>query len=478
MADAKRRIDCDICVIGAGSGGLSVAAGAAQLGRKVVLLEKHLMGGDCLNTGCVPSKSLLAAAKAAQGVRTADRFGVRTAAPEIDFAAVHAHVHGVIAAIAPVDSVERFTGLGVQVIQEAGRFVDGRTVETDGYSIAARWFVVATGSRAAAPPIPGLDAVPYLTNETIFDLTAAPGHLIMIGGGPIGLEMAQAHRRLGSAVTVLERGSILPKDDPELVPVVRAALTAEGVDLREGAEIVGVETAPAGVAVLLRDGDATRRLEGTHLLVAAGRRPNVEGLGLDAAGIAHDGRGITVNDRLRTTNSRVYAVGDVAGGPQFTHVAGYHAGIVIRNILFWLSPARVDYRALPWVTYTDPELAQVGLTEAAARERHGDVTVARWPLHDNDRAQAERRTEGFAKIVLRRNGTILGASIVGADAGELIQPWALAIANGMKIKAFTKMIAPYPTLGEVGKRAAGAFYTPSLFSDRTRRLVALLARFR
>ncbi len=476
MAEA---IACDICIIGAGSGGLSVAAGAAQLGRKVVLIEKHLMGGDCLNTGCVPSKSLLAAAKAAQTIRTAGRFGVNGHEPEIDFAKVHDHVHGVIAAIAPVDSVERFEGLGVHVIQAAARFVDGGTVMTDkGHRITARWFVIATGSRAAAPPIPGLDAVPYLTNESVFERKSAPGHLVVIGGGPIGLEMAQAHRRLGAKVTVLERGTIMPKDDPELVAVVRNALLGEGVEIVEGADIARVEPSGNGVAVVLRDAGGERRVEGTDLLVAAGRRPNVEGLNLEAAGVAFDGKGVKVDDRLRTSNPRVYAVGDIAGGPQFTHIAGYHAGIVIRNILFWVSPAKVDYTALPWVTYTDPELAHVGLTEAQAREKYGDVTVVRWHLHENDRAQAERDIHGFAKVVLRRKGAILGASIVGPHAGELIQPWALAISNGLKIKAFTNMIAPYPTLGEVNKRAAGAFYTPSLFSDRTRKFVDLLARFR
>ncbi|WP_114394948.1 dihydrolipoyl dehydrogenase family protein [Oleisolibacter albus] len=469
-------IRTDICVIGAGSGGLSVAAGTAQLGRPTVLIEKHRMGGDCLNTGCVPSKSLLAAAKAAQAVRGAGRFGIRTGEPQVDFAAVHAHVHGVIAAIEPNDSVERFTGLGVRVLQTSARFTAPDVVETaDGHRIRARRFVVATGSRAALPPIPGLDRVPVLTNETLFERTTAPAHLLIIGGGPIGLEMAQAHRRLGARVTVLERGTLLPKDDPELVDVVRGRLAAEGIDLRERVEILRVEPAAAGVAVLLKGLDGEERVEGSDLLVAAGRRPNIEDLGLDAAGIAATPKGIAVDARLRTSNRRVFAIGDVAGGPQFTHVAGYHAGIVVRNALFRL-PAKVDYSALPWVTYTDPELAHVGLTEAQARERFGDVRVVRWPLHENDRAQAERETAGLAKVVLRRNGRILGASIVGAHAGELIQPWVLALASRLKIGAFTGLIAPYPTLGEVSKRAAGSFYTPSLFSDRTRRLVRWLAK--
>jgi len=469
-------IQADLCIIGAGSGGLSVAAGAAQLGRSVVLIERHRMGGDCLNTGCVPSKALLAAARAAHTIRTAGRFGVNGHEPEIDFTKVHGHVQGVIRAIEPNDSVERFEGLGVRVIQATARFTGPDTVQTDqGHTIRARRFVVATGSRAAVPPVPGLDGVHYLTNESIFERTAAPGHLLVIGGGPIGLEMAQAHRRLGAKVTLFERGAILPKDDPELVDVVRRALVAEGVVVHEQARILRVEPAGNGIALVLKQGDGEQRVEGTDLLVAAGRKANVEGLGLEAAGIDHTPRGISVDAGLRTTNRRVYAIGDVAGGPQFTHVAGYHAGIVIRNALFRL-PARVDYKALPWVTYTDPELAHVGLTEADARGQFRDVRVVRWTLHENDRAQAERATEGLAKVVTRGNGRILGASIVGHHAGELIQPWVLAIQSGLKIGAFTSMIAPYPTLGEVNKRAAGAFYTPSLFSERTRKLVGWLSR--
>jgi len=468
-------LTADLAIIGAGSGGLSVAAGAARLGQKVVLFERHRMGGDCLNTGCVPSKALIAAGKAAHAVRTAGKFGVTTGEPVVDYARVHDHVRGVIAAIEPNDSVERFTGLGVRVIGQAARFTGPDRVEAeDGTVVTARRFVIATGSRAAVPPIPGLDRVPYLTNESLFDLTELPAHLIVVGGGPIGLEMAQAHRRLGSRVTVLERGTILPKDDPDLVRVARRALLAEGLDLREGAEILRVEPGP--VVVLRGGAGGEERLAGTHLLVAAGRRPNVEGLGLEAAGIAYTARGVTVDAGLRTLNRRVYAIGDVAGGPQFTHVAGYHAGIVVKSALFRL-PAKVDYKALPWVTYIDPELAQVGLTEAAAREAHGDVRTAEWPLHENDRAQAERRTDGLAKVVLDRKGRILGAGIAAPHAGDLIQPWALAISSGLKVKAFTDMIAPYPTLGEVSKRAAGTFFTPSLFSDRTRRLVRWLTRF-
>lgn len=466
-------IDTDICVIGAGSGGLSVAAGAAEMGASTVLIERGAMGGDCLNYGCVPSKSMIAAGRAADTIRHAGRFGVNGHEPQIDFGRVHDHIHGVIAAIAPNDSVERFEGLGVKVIQADARFTAPDTVEAGGATIKARRFVLATGSRASHPPIPGLDDVPFLTNETVFERKAAPEHLIVIGGGPIGVEMAQAHRRLGADVTVLQKGSILPKDDPDLVAVVRDRLVADGVGLREDADIARVERHGNGIAAVLADGT---RIEGSDLLVAAGRQANVDGLGLEAAGIEFSSKGVTTDARLRTTNRRVFAVGDVAGGPQFTHIAGYHAGIVIRNVLFRL-PAKVDYSALPWVTYTDPELAHVGLTESQARESHKDIRVLTWNFEENDRAQAERETEGRVKVLTLPNGRILGASIVGPHAGELIQVWCLAISQKLKIGAIASMIAPYPTLGEAGKRAAGSFYTPKLFSGRTRGLVRFLSWF-
>jgi pyruvate/2-oxoglutarate dehydrogenase complex dihydrolipoamide dehydrogenase (E3) component len=286
--------------------------------------------------------------------------------------------------------------------------------------------------------------------------------------------MAQAHARLGARVTVLEAAQVLAKDDPELAVLLRDRLLAEGIAIREQATIARVERATGGVAVSLGDGE---RILGSHLLVAAGRRPNIAALDLDKAGIAHNRQGIVVDARLRTSDRHVFAIGDVAGGPQFTHAAGYHAGIVIRNALFRI-PAKIDYRALPWVTYTDPELAHVGLAEAAARERHGkDIVILRSAFHENDRAQTERATHGLVKVVTRKNGRILGASILGPQAGELIHPWVLAIGQGLKIKAMAGMIAPYPTLGEAGKRAAGSFYIATLFGARTKSLVRFLARF-
>ncbi len=470
-------IHADLCIIGAGSGGLSVAAGASQMGASVVLIEKAEMGGDCLNTGCVPSKALIAAAHMAHAHRIGGRFGIHGGEPDVRFPEVHDHVHGVIGAIAPHDSVERFEGLGVMVIRAAGHFVDRETVEAGGQRIKARRFVVATGSRAAVPPIPGLAEAGYLTNETIFDLKERPAHLIIIGGGPIGIEMAQAFRRLGSEVTVIEKFGILARDEPEAVEVVRASLQNEGVRLVEKVGVGEVRRAEGMVTVTLEDESAFgRALAGSHILIAAGRRPNIESLGLDAAGIAFTAKGITVDARLITSNRKVFAIGDVAGGPQFTHIAGYHAGIVIRNALFGL-PAKVDDKALPWVTFTDPELAHAGLTEAEARKAGHAVEVLNWTFASNDRAQAERATEGLAKVILGPRGRILGATIVGPRAGELIGTWGLAISAGLKIGAIASAVLPYPTLSEISKRVAGSYYTPKLFGAFTRRLVGLVQRF-
>ncbi len=475
MASAKT-LTPDLCVVGAGSAGLSVAAGAVQMGASVVLVEKGAMGGDCLNTGCVPSKALLAAAHSADLSRSGIALGV-TATPAIDFGAVHRHVHDVIAGIAPHDSVERFEKLGVTVIQSGAEFTSGESLRAGDFEVRPRRFVIATGSHAFVPPINGLGDVPYLTNETIFDQAELPRHLIVLGGGPIGCELAQAFRGLGAAVTVMEMATILPNDDPELVAVVRDRLKANGVTLHEGAAAKSVRAVTDGVDVTVESGGFSKQVSGSHLLVAVGRRPTVDGLNLDRAGIKFSAKGISVDSGLRTTNRRAYAIGDCIGGLQFTHVAGYHAGIVVRSALFRL-PSKADHRTVPWITYTDPELAQVGLAEKAAREIHGDkVRVLTSTFAENDRARAERKTDGLIKVVTTSRGHILGAGIVGAHAGELIQPWVLAMSNKLKIGALATMIAPYPTRGEINKRAAGAFYTPTLYGARTRRLVKFLSRF-
>ena len=467
----------DICVIGAGSGGLTVAAASAAFGVKVVLIEKGRMGGDCLNTGCVPSKALIAAAKHAHGMARAAEFGVTAQNVQIDFERVHDHVHRVIGAIAPNDSVARFTGLGVQVIQDTAEFVDHETVRAGDFLIKARRFVIATGSTAAIPPIPGLDKVPILTNESIFDLKQSPEHLIVIGGGPIGMELAQAHRRLGARVTVLEAFTPLAKDDPEMSAIVIDCLVREGVDIRAGAKVTAVSGSAGAIDVEIETDAGGERVSGSHLLVAVGRKASVDGLGLERAGIRFDGKGVTVDSALRTSNRRVYAVGDVAGGPQFTHVAGYQGGLVVQSIL---SPfaARQDLSALAWVTYTDPEFAHAGLSEADAIKAGKTIRVLRWPYAENDRAQTERKTTGHIKVVTDHRGRILGADVVGENAGEIINMWSLALSQKLKIGAFRGMISPYPTYSEIGKRAAVSYYAGAASNALLRRAIRFILNFK
>ncbi len=473
----KNAINADVCIIGGGSAGLSVAAGAAQLGAKVVLPERGKMGGDCLNYGCVPSKALLAAGKAAKAAQKASEFGVSTGTVEVDFAAAKQHVEQAIAQIAPNDSVERFEGLGVTVIKETGRFISPHVVQAGAQTIRAKGFVVATGSRAFVPPIPGIDQIDYLTNECIFEQKERPAHLVVLGGGPIGCEMAQAHAMLGSKVTLVEMFSIMPKDDLKAVSVVRKSLESDGVVIHELAKASAVAaTADGGVSVTVEKDGKTFSIEGSHLLVATGRMPNTEGLGLEEAGVEYDRRGIKVGADLRSSNRRIFALGDVAGGPQFTHVAGYHASIFVRQVMF-KQRAKVDYAALPWVTYTDPELAQVGLTEAMAEEQGIAVTAVRWEFSEMDRAIAERATAGFAKILVNKKGRVVGATIVGKGAGDLLQPWGLAIASKMKLATMAGQVVAYPTFSEINKRVAGAYFTPRLFSKSTQRLVRFLLRF-
>ena len=464
----------DLLVIGAGSGGLSVAAGAVQMGASVIMLEGHKMGGDCLNFGCVPSKALIASGKAAYAQSHASPYGVADQSPKVDYGAAKDHVQDVVATIEPHDSQERFEEMGVTVIREYGEFISPTQVRAGDTTITARRIVISTGSSPLVPPIPGLDSVPFETNETLFDLRTQPKHLLVVGGGPIGLEMAQAHIRLGSKVTVIEGMKALGKDDPELAAVVLDRLRAEGVEIAEDAMASEIRGKAGAIEIETKDG---RVFKGSHLLMAVGRKANIERLNLEAAGIETTRTGIKVDAALKTTNSKVYAIGDVAGGLQFTHVAGYHAGIIIRSALFGL-PAKADHGHIPWATYTDPELAQVGLTEAQARDAHGNgLEVVRFPYSGNDRAIAERKTEGLIKLMVAK-GRPVGASIAGAQAGELINFWALALANKMKMKQVAAMVAPYPTLGEINKRAAGAYFSPRLFdSAGVKRFVGLVQRY-
>ena len=474
---SRRDLTADICVIGAGSGGLSVASGAAQLGLKVVLFERGEMGGDCLNYGCVPSKALIAAADRAHVIATGSKLGVSSAAPVVDWPAVKAHIRSVIDTIAPIDSQARFEGLGCTVVREHARFTGPRTLESDGVRVRANRIVVATGARALVPDIPGLAATPHLTNENVFDLPEFPKRLIVLGAGPIGIELGQAFRRLGAEVVLVEAAIPLAGFDREAAGVVLAALRAEGVDIREGAKAVGVSGVAGAVRVEIESKGGRETLDGSHLLVAIGRKVAVDGLDCEKGGVAFTNKGITVDPWLRsTTNRRVWAVGDVAGREQLTHVAGWHASAFVRSVLF-KARTRADSAPIPSAVYADPELARIGLSEEDARAAHGDkVKSVTAPFHENDRAQAEGETEGFARIVVGPGAKILGATVVGKGAGDLIQIVGLAMASKLGLRALTGVVAPYPTRGEIVKRAAGAFYAPILFSPATKRLVGVLKR--
>ncbi|MEO1399090.1 MAG: FAD-dependent oxidoreductase, partial [Pseudomonadota bacterium] len=443
----------------------------------VVLVEKGLMGGDCLNYGCVPSKAIIAAGKHAKAIEEAPKFGVSAGDAKVSFPKVHQHIHSVIDTIAPMDSQERFESLGVTVLREHARFVDKSTVQAGDTTIKARRYVVATGSSAFVPPIPGLDTVKYETNESLFERTRNPGHLIVVGGGPIGLEMAQAHKRLGAKVTVVEGDKALGKDDPELAQIVIDRLRDEDIAILEGTKVTSVSALDRDrVRVNVEHANGAHSIDGDTLLVATGRAATVDGLDLEKAGIDYTRRGIKVSNKMRSSNRRVYAVGDVAGGLQFTHVAGYHAGLVVRALLFRL-PAKENTHIIPWCTYTDPELAHVGETEASAREKYRDLTILRWPYAENDRSQAERKTDGLIKIMARKNGLIVGVSIAGAMAGEMMNMWALAVSQKLKVRDIAGYVPPYPTVSEIGKRAATSFYAPVPKKPFIRSVVRFLQNF-
>lgn len=473
-----KEIQADVCVIGAGSGGLNVASGSAQLGVRTVLIEGGEMGGDCLNTGCVPSKALLHVAKTAQVVRKSSRYGISMGQGEVtvDYAQAMTHVRDAITAIEPHDSQERFEGLGVNVIRDYGRFLDPHTVEAGDHRIRAKFFVIATGSHALIPPVPGLTEIPFLTNETLFTNTDKPEHLAIMGGGPIGAEMAQAHRRLGCKVTLIEMASsIMGKDDPDLVAVVRRQLIAEGIGVREGTRVSAVSGTAGDLSLTLEADGASETLKASHLLVATGRKPAIERLNLDAAGIDHTPQAITVRPNMRTSQRHVFAIGDVVGGPQFTHMAGHHASVVVREMLFRM-PAKADTKTVPWVTYTDPELAQIGMTETAARAAGLEPRVELTNVGGNDRYITENIEEGLAKLVFDARGKLLGAGIAAPGAGDLIASLGLVIGGQIKLSTLASQIVPYPTHAEVPKRMAGAHLAPTLFAKRTQRLIKLLLK--
>jgi pyruvate/2-oxoglutarate dehydrogenase complex dihydrolipoamide dehydrogenase (E3) component len=473
----KQLIHYDLAIIGAGSGGLSLAAGAAQLGLKVVLVEKGLMGGDCLNYGCIPSKSLLAAAKANWQANHSENLGVPASNNSIHFKKVIQHLKQVIETLAVHDSVKRFEGLGVKVIQAAGQFIDQTTLRAGTHEIKAKNFVIATGSSATIPPIPGLDQINFYTNETLFNITDLPPQLIIIGGGPIGCELAQAFAMLGSKVTLIEGASILGNDDPEAVEIVRQSLIKTDIFLNEHLTINQISSDHNGNIIIQGErNDKKINLTGTHLFIATGRKPNIEKLNCQQAGIKFNKKGIIVNQRLRTSNKKIYAIGDAAGKLQFTHVANDHAGVVLRNIAFKL-PAKVKETAIPWVIFTEPELAHVGKSEAFCTTTNIAHTVLKMDYTNNDRAQTDQQTTGFIKVIANPQGKILGVTIVGHQAGELVFPWVMAIREGKKLRSFTDTIVAYPTLSELSKRVASQFYTPKLFSRKVKKLVQFLSYF-
>ena len=462
----------DVIVIGGGAAGLTAAGGCALFGLDVALIEARAMGGECLNDGCVPSKALLAAAKRAAEAREPTRFGITLSPPKVEWGGVHKHIHDAIAAIAPHDSEERFEEMGCEVIRDWARVTGPQSVEVGGRTLTAPRIVIATGSKAAVPPIEGLPDVPYLTNENLFDLEELPDHLLIVGGGVIGMEMAQAFRRLGSAVTVIEPDELMARDDPESVAVVRSVLETEGVRF-----IKGLAKSVAKDADILRLETGDETIEGSHLLIATGRAPNCRGFGLEDVGVEMGKDGIAVDDRRRTSVKGIYAIGDCRAGPRLTHVSGYEGSNVALEITLGV-PTKVDWSALPWVTYTDPEVAQIGMTEKEAREKHGDrISVVKESFHDNERSLAEASDKGHLKLVLKGK-KVLGASIVGKNAGELLLPFAQAITGKSSTFALGSAIIAYPTRSEISKAAAFTAWEPTVFGSIPKKWARALAKLR
>jgi pyruvate/2-oxoglutarate dehydrogenase complex dihydrolipoamide dehydrogenase (E3) component len=468
----------DLLVVGAGTAGLVSAAGGAGLGARVALVERHLLGGDCLNVGCVPSKAVIAAARVAATARHAAPFGVRVDGADADFAAVMARMRRLRAGMAPNDGAPRFAGLGVDVYFGAARFTGPRTLEVDGRRIAFKRAVIATGARAATPPIPGIAEAGYLTNETVFSLTERPARLVVIGAGPIGCELAQAFQRLGSRVTLVERvARILEREEPDAAAVVDRRLRADGVEIVTGAGVARAERRGGDRVVVVEAGGTTREIACDAILVGVGRAPNVEDLGLEAAGVAYDRQGITVDDHLRTTNSRIWAAGDVASRFQFTHVADAHARIVLANALF-AGRRKVSALHIPACTYTSPELARVGLSAAEAAARGVAIDTITIPLREVDRAVLDGEDDGLFRVHLRRGSDrIVGATLVAAHAGDTISEVTLAMGARVGLGRIANVIHPYPTVAEAIRKAGDA-YNRTRLTPRVKRLMKLWLRIR
>ncbi len=432
----------DLVIIGGGSAGLTAAGFAVQLGRKVALVEKNRIGGDCTWTGCVPSKTLLKSARVAHQMRTADRYGVHASKPTIDFTAVMSHVQQVVDEVYQAESPEALQAQGIDVFLGSAHFTDPHTIVVDGTTLTARRVLLATGARPLIPPIAGLDAVDYLTYENIWELEALPRHLLVVGGGPIGCELAQAFRRLGAEVTLIEAAPrILLQDEPEASKLLSQELAADGVNILLNSPAAHIRQDDYGVHLTAGE----KELVGDSVLVVVGRRPSVAGLALEQAGVEYGPNGVKVDQRLRTSQGHIYAAGDCIGGYQFTHYAGWQGFMAVRDALL-PGTTRGVLDQVPWATFTDPEVAHAGLTEVQARERFGNrVEVCLWPMQRVDRALTERDSSGFIKLVHQRDGTLLGVTIVNGRAGEIIHEWILALDQRMKIADLVNSLHIYPT---------------------------------
>ena len=463
----------DLVIIGGGSAGLTAAGFAVQLGSRVALVESNRTGGDCTWTGCVPSKTLLKAARVAHQMRTASRHGLESVEPVVDLSSVMAHVRAVVSDVYEQESPEALRADGIDVFTSAARFLNPHTISAGEDVLSARRILIATGAHPFLPPVEGLESVGCLTYESVWDLEVLPRHLLVLGAGPIGCEMAQAFRRLGSAVTLMEATDrILPRDDEEASLVMASRFADEGIDIRFNAELERAWRDGDGVHVVASGDEVVT----DALLVAVGRRPNVNGLDLDSAGVRYDDGGVQVDERLRTSQAHIYAAGDCAGGYQFTHYAGWQGFMAVRNAFLPGSKKAVTER-VPWTTFTDPEVAHVGLTKSQARERFGDsVMTCDWPMAQVDRARSEGDTDGFLKIVHKRDGTLLGVTIVAARAGEMIHEWTIALDRGMKVGDLANTIHVYPTYSTASMQAAAHIRVEQLMTGRSGRVIRGLSR--
>ncbi len=467
-----KAFDYDIGIIGGGAAGLTVAAGSAQLGAKTLLIEKeNKLGGDCLHYGCVPSKTLIKSAKVYHLLKNTKHFGLPPVdIPPVDFRSIRKRIQGVIDTVQKHDSAERFCGLGVKVLSGSPSFLDSHAVDLDGEIITAKNWVIATGSSAGIPPIKGIENTPYLTNRDIFSLPHLPESIAVLGAGPIAIEMAQAFVRLGSKVHIVQRSDqILSREDRDMADELMNILDREGVVFHLNSSILEVAKAGDKIEVSIKNKDAKEnKIKAEKLFIAMGRKPNLDGLNLENAGIEYDKKGVSVDNRLRTTSKNIYAAGDVTGAYQFTHAAGYEGGIIISNAIFHL-PRKADYTFLPWCTYTDPELASLGMNEKRARDAGINYSVWIEEFRDNDRSLAEGNASGKIKMILNEKEKPIGIQILGKNSGDLLNEWVAVLNGGVKLTTLASSIHPYPTLGEINKRVAGSFLSPKIFSDKIKK---------